>query len=99
MSKKSLLVVILLLIAIVGAAAVIVPRKSDKSGDPPVSTTPRKAVGVGARARIEPEDGVTVVAAPYIGGQPSLITDLRVKEGDWLKTGQVIAVLDSWASS
>ncbi len=41
--------------------------------------------------RIEPEDGVIHLAAPYSVQGPSLLSDLLVKEGDWVKQGQIIA--------
>lgn len=53
----------------------------------------------GARAvaclgRIEPENGVIHIAAPYLFGRPSLVKELRVKEGDWVRPGQLLAILD-----
>jgi HlyD family secretion protein len=56
-------------------------------------------MAVGCRGRIEPEDGILLVAAPWFGGRPSLIKELHIKEGDWVKTGQVLAVLDAWDAS
>ncbi len=44
---------------------------------------------------IEPEDGVVQVGARSISGQPSIIAELRVKEGDSVRVGQILAVLDS----
>ena len=98
-SKKWLWAVVLLAAAIAGVAGVMVPRKSEKPPDSLVSSAAKNSVGVGARARIEPEGGVIVVAAPYLGGRPSLINELRVKEGDWVKAGQIIAILDGWPSA
>src|SRR2546428_10442487 len=63
-----------------------------------VSPAPDKPLGVGCRGRIEPEDGVILIAAPYFGGRPSLISELRTKESDWVKAGQILAVLDGWQS-
>lgn len=97
MSRKWGWLGVLLLVAIVGAVAVIVPRQPDKQQAASPSL-PNKPVGVGARAQIEPEDGVTFVAAPYFNGRPSLISELRVKEGDWVQAGQIIAILDGWGS-
>lgn len=44
---------------------------------------------------IEPKDGVALISARSLSGQPSIIDDLKVREGDWVKTNQVLAVLDS----
>jgi HlyD family secretion protein len=98
--KKWLWVPALLLIAIVAAAAVMRPRSSDRpQPEAGPSSGSQKPVGVGSRGRIEPEDGVIVVAAPYFGGRPSLVSELRTREGDWLKAGQVVAILDGWRLS
>jgi len=90
--------VLLALTAAAGAASVWLPKAPapppEKAASVPVQ--PRHAMGIGCRGRIEPEDGIILVAAPYVAGRPSLVKELRVKEGDWVKSGQVIAVLDSW---
>jgi HlyD family secretion protein len=87
------------LIAAGAASALLYPRYSaheETASAAPV--VPDKPSGVGARGRIEPEDGVITVAAPYLNGQPSLVSELRVREGDRVTAGQVIAVLDGWPS-
>jgi HlyD family secretion protein len=85
---------LLLLIIVGGVAAVMLPRRSDQPQSAAALSNPDKPLAVGCRGRIEPEDGVIVIAAPYFSGRPSVISELRVKEGDSVKTGQVIAVLD-----
>ena len=50
---------------------------------------------ISSLGRIEPQDGIIRVSARSISGQPSIVGELRVKDGDWVKAGQVIAVLDS----
>ena len=47
--------------------------------------------------RIEPEDGIITLSARSLMGQPSLVSELRVKEGDYVQRGQVLAILDSSA--
>lgn len=90
----------LLLVAIVAAAAIVRSRQPDPPSAAAVSGAPTdKPIGVGCRGRIEPEDGVIVIAAPYFSGRPSLVKELRVKEGDWVRSGQVISVLDGYESS
>lgn len=49
---------------------------------------------VSCRGRIEPQGGVLRVAAPYLFGRPSLVKELRVKEGDRVRAGQLLAILD-----
>ena len=56
------------------------------------SSPPGRVAGIG---RIEPLDGTLIVSARSLSGQPSIVSELRVKEGDWVKSGEVIAVLDS----
>ena len=93
------LVLALLVIAAAGAAAILLPKEQPpvKAEIPP--PPPRETLDIGCRGRIEPEDGIIVVAAPWFGGRPSLVKELRIKEGDWVKTGQVLAVLDAWDAS
>jgi HlyD family secretion protein len=62
------------------------------------STIPDKPIGVGARGRIEPQDGVMLVAAPYFSGRPSIVSEMRVKEGDSVRAGQILTVLDSFSA-
>src|SRR4051794_861830 len=94
MSKKWLGLAALLVIGIAGAAVVM--RQSQQDQMAQVSAAPEKPAGVGARGRIAPEDGVVVVAAPYFGGRPSIVKELRVKEGDRVQAGQMIGILDGY---
>src|SRR5882762_4309165 len=45
--------------------------------------------------RISPDDGVIKISARSLSGQPSLVSQLLVKQGDLVRRGQVLAVLDS----
>lgn len=45
--------------------------------------------------RISPDGDVIRLSARSISGQPSLVSELLVKQGDLVKRGQVLAVLDS----
>ncbi len=54
-----------------------------------------EAAAIGCIGRIEPDQGVIRVSAPYFTGRPSLVGELKVKEGDWMQAGQIVAVLQS----
>jgi HlyD family secretion protein len=88
----------LLVLAAIGAAAAAL--LFDSPDQPRAAATSREGqpAGVGARGRIEPEDGVVLVAAPYSDARPSIVRDLRVTEGDVVRAGQIIAVLDNWST-
>jgi len=98
-SKRWIWIPALLLVAVVVGAAVMRPRLAEQPSNAVASPVPSSPPGIGARGRIEPEDGVLVVAAPYFAGRPSIIKELRVKEGDSVKAGQVIAILDSFTTT
>jgi HlyD family secretion protein len=52
--------------------------------------------GVACRGRIEPEDGLIRLSVPSSSSLgPALVAELKVKEGDDVVQGQVIAFLDS----
>ena len=53
--------------------------------------------GVACLGHIEPKNGVLRVAAPYVESHPALIRQLLVKQGDRVKQGQVLAVLEGRA--
>lgn len=55
---------------------------------------PATADTITCLGRIEPLDGVRVLAGPSGSGSASVLTELHVKEGDWVEPGQVLAVLD-----
>jgi HlyD family secretion protein len=92
-------VLALLLTAAAGLAAVMLPKAPAPAKADVLPMVPPENMAVGCRGRIEPEDGILLVAAPYFAGRPSLIKELRIKEGDWVKSGQVLAVLDAWDAS
>jgi HlyD family secretion protein len=84
-----------LAIIVVAAGAVwglrFLPKKS------PVvtaNTTPSVPAGVACLGHLEPGDGIVHVSAPYFSGRPSLVKELRVEEGERIRAGQIIAILD-----
>jgi HlyD family secretion protein len=59
------------------------------------STTLTYAESVTCLGRIEPVDGVILLAGPSgVAGGSAVISKLKVAEGDWVEEGQVLAVLD-----
>jgi HlyD family secretion protein len=58
-------------------------------------SAPALADTITCLGRIEPLDGVRVLAGPSgTGGAGVVISELRVKEGEWVEKDQVLAVLD-----
>jgi len=53
-----------------------------------------KSGAVGCLGRIEPLDGVLQVPGGYLDGRPQRVRELKVKEGDQVRAGQLLAVLD-----
>lgn len=82
------------------AASLIVASCGDRqpaaqaAGDGRGSQPPANE-GIGCLGRIEPGDGILHIAARSLGGQPSIVGRLFVKEGGTVTAGQVIAELDS----
>jgi HlyD family secretion protein len=68
----------------------------DKDGKPIVQ--PVKPAGVTALGRLEPFGEIVKVSAPSAQGGSSSIQQLLVKEGDKVRPGQVIAVLENRSS-
>jgi len=59
-----------------------------------LTSAPAVADTITCLGRIEPLDGVRVLAGPSGSGAASVISELQVKEGDWVEKDQVLAVLD-----
>lgn len=66
---------------------------SSEGHAPAVASGPAPERSVTALGRLEPEDGIYRVAGP--SGVSSVIAELRVDEGDAVRRGDVIAVLDT----
>ena len=83
---------------IVGAAAAVSifvrPLLSVRS-EAQVTPAVRSRLGVACLGRIQPEDGTITFGARSLSGQPSLVAELRVKEGDDIKAGEIVAILNS----
>jgi HlyD family secretion protein len=46
-----------------------------------------------APGRIEPKDGVLTIAAPASLAGPAIVSALQVRQGDWVREGQLLATL------
>ncbi|OLE65614.1 MAG: hypothetical protein AUI36_08100 [Cyanobacteria bacterium 13_1_40CM_2_61_4] len=71
---------------------------SSKQAENPAAAPPLPPArdnAVACLGRIEPVDGITRISARSISGQPSIVARLLVDEGDPVKKGQLVAVLDS----
>ena len=92
------LAAVLLLVAFVRPVATWIwgPREAAQVSAAANKIEPAQAgtKAVACLGRIEPENGVIRVAAPYLFGRPSLVKELRVKEGDRVRPGQLLAILD-----
>jgi len=77
------------------ALAVLIFQHSVQ-GQPSGGAAPPSGRTVSCLGRIQPEDGIVCLAEPWMQSAPSgVIAELLVKEGDTVRQGQVIAVLDS----
>lgn len=87
-----LLVGAILLVGSLAAAFV-----STRSSSPPVATASSDpaADSITCLGRISPDGNVIRVSARSISGQPSLVSELFVKENDEVRRGQVLGVLNS----
>jgi len=80
-------------VALAGAVALAV-RKPSAAVPPPRDTADRPR-RVSCLGHIEPEDGVVVLSARSLMGQPSIVSELRIAEGDAVAAGQIVAILNS----
>jgi HlyD family secretion protein len=82
------------LVGIVAIAAA--DRYSLSSGPTTLAAAPGRSddrSAVAAPGRIEPKDGVIAVAAPSSLAGPAVVLKLHVREGDWVREGQILATL------
>jgi HlyD family secretion protein len=88
------LVTILAAVSIM-TVSVILSSKSHQSADAPAPVRSTQDNSISCLGRIEPEDGVIRISARSISGQPSIVGELRVNEGDFIERGQIVAILNS----
>ncbi len=100
-SNKFLIPAIALAIAALGVSAwVVMSRTSSppQTASTSATSTKEQTRAISALGRLEPQGEVIKVASPSTLGS-SRIVKLMVKEGDVVKQGQVIAILDSYDRS
>ena len=98
--KKRFWLTLVVLAGVSGAGALYYSRVNrGLTGRTEAATKPAPAKQGPSRisclGHIEPRDGVVTISARSLSGQPSIMRELKVHEGDWVKPGQVVAVLDS----
>ena len=69
------------------------PARSAGQRPPEAPARAELAGAIGCLGRIEPEDGVLRVTAPYIEGAPPVVEALRVEENAEVRAGEVLATL------
>lgn len=79
------------LLALVLVAPVLAACSHDDSGKSTSSTAPTATYAAVARGRVDIEGGLLKLSMPREG----VVADIKVREGDHVKKGQVLAVLDT----
>jgi multidrug efflux pump subunit AcrA (membrane-fusion protein) len=72
------------------ARAYFGPTQTVSASAPPVLP------GIACLGRFEPEDGVRRLAAPFSMQGPSIIAELLVREGEQVRSNQVLAVTSNY---
>ena len=96
-TRTSILVILVVLGLLGGAYLLAVARRTPVEQAVRAQTTTPAPSNVSSLGRIRPEDAPVIVGARSLSGQPSLVRELRVKEGDVVEQGHIVAVLDSQA--
>lgn len=95
--KIGVAMTVLGVLAIAGVAILVrKPGTVDSAAESSLTVQPRKVEAVAALGQLRPADDVRRLAAPISGmaGTPR-VASLQVKEGDFIKQGQVLAVFDN----
>jgi HlyD family secretion protein len=93
--RRSLRLVSILLTLTAAASGIACQSKQPSAAAlPSQRTQPVEGGGIGCLGRIEAGEGIIRIATRGLGGQ-GIVKRLNVKQGDIVKTGQVLAELDS----
>jgi HlyD family secretion protein len=92
--RKSLPALMLVLVLLLTFVLWVNFRTPPKARAAATSQTRVPDQAVGCLGYIEPKDGVLQLTAPYLDGRPQRVLELKVKQGDEVRTGQLLAVLD-----
>jgi HlyD family secretion protein len=87
------LAIVLLAIAGAPVAGRFVFRNSAAGAVATPATPVAARLPITAPGRIEPKDGVLTIAAPASLTGPAIVTRLHVRQGDWVRQGQLLATL------
>lgn len=89
------LLIFLAVLIVAGGWVLVRLNKGRETAASPAAPDSKQSPSIACLGHIEPEDGVMTLGARSLSGQPSIVAELRVKEGDLVKSGQVLAVLNS----
>jgi HlyD family secretion protein len=95
---RSLLLSVFLALLVIFAGEARMPVKASLAPphDPSLAAVAAHAAigAVACLGHIEPQDGVLQVTAAYFEGRPQRVTELKVKQGDRVRAGELLAILD-----
>jgi HlyD family secretion protein len=102
--NRAILIISAIAVAFAGISAVVALNPMGGKSTPPTTTAQSNPSGdkdpvggIGALGRLEPEGEVFKVAPPAVG-LSSRVTKVLVKEGDRVKVGQPLAIMDTFDS-
>jgi HlyD family secretion protein len=93
-NHRRLLTSIAVVVGIIAISLSVPFWRMKLSSPPQVADPPTAVTAVACAGHIEPEHGVTKVSAGYVNGRPGIVLELRVAEGDRVRSGQILAILD-----
>lgn len=97
LGRRKWLWVLAALLAVASLFPILHSIRAQRPEAAPTVSSNGHANGVSCLGRIEPEDGIIHVAGAYVLGQPPVVESLKVKEGDQVHRGDLLAVLTGQA--